>query len=1017
MSADAASSCGCSSGCESSEAGLRFAVQGLDCQNEVRQLKTALGPLVGEESLSFDTKRGELLISPRPSVDVAEISDAIASTGMRPTLLEDGSPVPLRLTFDVKGLDCQNEVRQLKAAVGPLVGGEDRLSFDTKAGTMELMWSPGVSAPEIASAVRATGMVANLRHTPGEGSASPARYRVRGLDCQNEVRQLKAAVGPLAGGEDKLAFDTKAGWMEVTAPVPANDVIRAVAQTGMSAEPWSEAQAAPAEVDACGMGCSASADAALAPPVPVTEPGHVVFRIHGMDCGDEVAALKREVGPLVGGEDRLGFDLLNGRMSVKGEADTVPFDAVAKAVARTGMKAELWQEGETSAAAVDEDRRRRVQSWLTAASGAFTALGFALHAWSAGGVVAAFEAGEHGLGATPGYVVVLYSLAILCAVRYVAPKAWLAARRLRPDMNLLMVVAVAGAIGIGAWFEAATVSFFFALSLALEAWSLGRARRAVAALMELAPPTARVKQADGRETEMPAGDVPVGAHIVIRPGDKIPLDGRVAAGFSEVNQAPITGESMPVEKGEGAEVFAGTINGQGALEVVTTKAARDTTLAQIVRMVGSAQGRRAPSEQWVERFARVYTPAVMALAVAVFLLAPVAFGGDWGVWFYRALILLVIACPCALVISTPVSIVASLAGAAKQGVLVKGGLHLETPARLKAIAMDKTGTLTEGRPRVVEVVPSGERSEVEVLALAAALEARSEHPIARAILQRAEQVGVGFKAADGVQALAGKGVTGQVGGRAAWLGSRRYLEERRVTSAPILRRADEMSGAGRTIVAVGDDQELWGLIAVADSVRPEAKGIVRALRAAGIERVVMLTGDNRATAEAIARETGIDEVRAELLPGDKVAAVEDLVARHGTVAMVGDGVNDAPAMARASLGIAMGAIGSDAAIETADVALMSDDLSKLPWLVRHSRATLAIIRQNVAFSVGVKVLFTVLTVLGFASLWGAIAADVGASLLVVLNGLRLLNRDQASRGRGAAPGAPTVARHTLQPAT
>lgn len=1017
MSADAALSCGCSSGCESSAAGLRFAVQGLDCQNEVRQLKAALGPLVGEQSLSFDTKRGELLISPPPSVGLAEITRAIAATGMQPTLLEAGSPEPAPLVFNVRGLDCQNEVRQLKAAVGPVVGGEDLLSFDTKAGTMAVTGKPGISVAEIARAVRKTGMEANLRSVPGKRPGavpSGARYRVRGLDCQSEVRQLKAVVGPLAGGEDKLAFDTKAGWMEVQSSVSFEAVAKAVAATGMSAEPWRDEPAPVA--DPCGMGCSTSVDLALAPPVPKTEPGHVVFRIHGMDCGDEVAALKREVGPVVGGEDKLGFDLLNGRMSVKGEADRVPFDAVAKAVARAGMKAELWQEGEASAATLAEERRRRVQSWLTAASGAFTVLGFALHAWSANGVVAAFEAGEHGVGATPPAVIVLYALAVLCAVRYVAPKAWLAAQRLRPDMNLLMVVAVAGAIGIGAWFEAATVSFFFALSLALEAWSLGRARRAVAALMELAPPTARVKHPDGHESEVPAAEVPVGAHIVIHPGDKIPLDGRVVSGLSEVNQAPITGESVPVEKGEGAEVFAGTINGQGALEVVTTKAARDTTLAQIIRMVGSAQGRRAPSEQWVERFARIYTPAVMALAVAVFLLGPLAFGGEWGVWFYRALVLLVIACPCALVISTPVSIVASLAGAAKQGVLVKSGLHLETPARLKAVAMDKTGTLTEGRPRVVEVVPVGERSEAEVLALAAALEARSEHPIARAILKRAEEMKVPFAPADAVQAVTGKGVTGTVGGRAAWLGSRRYLEERRVASAPILSRVDEMSSAGRTIVAIGDGRELSGLIAVADAVRSEAKQIVRALHAAGIERVVMLTGDNRATAEAIAAETGVDEVRAELLPGDKVAAIEDLVSRHGTVAMVGDGVNDAPAMARASLGIAMGAIGSDAAIETADVALMSDDLSKLPWLVRHSRATLAIIRQNVAFSVGVKVFFTVLTVLGFASLWGAIAADVGASLLVVLNGLRLLTRDQRPPlDRGAAPGSPAASSRPLQP--
>jgi Cd2+/Zn2+-exporting ATPase len=690
---------------------------------------------------------------------------------------------------------------------------------------------------------------------------------------------------------------------------------------------------------------------------------------------------------------------------------------IEKAVARAGMRAESWSEGSDSAAAQDEERRKRVQSWLTIASGAFAALGFAVHAWLAGGVLTAFEAGEHGLGSTPLPSMILYTLAVLCAVRYVAPKAWLAAKRLRPDMNLLMTVAVAGAIGIGAWFEAATVSFFFALALALETWSLGRARRAVAALMELAPPTARVRFEDGSERDVPAAEVRVGSHIIIRPGDKIPLDGKVAAGESEINQAPITGESVPVFKEAGDEVFAGTINGEGALDVLTTKAASDTTLAQIIRMVGSAQSRRAPSEQWVEKFARIYTPVVMILAVAIFLVPPLLLGGAWDVWFYRALVLLVIACPCALVISTPVTIVAALAGAAKQGVLVKGGIHLETPARLSAIAMDKTGTLTEGRPQVVEVVALGGRSEAEILRSAAALEARSEHPIARAILAKAAELKIIAEPAEAVQAITGRGVIGRFAGREMWLGSRRYVEERGVNSDGVLQRADALSSAGRTMVAVGDDQEVWGLVAVADAVRPEATEIVAALHRAGIKHVVMLTGDNRATAEAIAKQTGIDEVRAELLPGDKVSAVEDLVRLYGSVAMVGDGVNDAPAMGRATLGIAMGAMGTDAAIETADVALMSDDLSRLPWLVRHSRATMAVIRQNVAFSIAVKLLFTALTVLGLASLWGAIAADVGASLLVVLNGLRLLNRGQNIEHGGPSGGVGVQARRHHAPVT
>ncbi|MBU8541871.1 heavy metal translocating P-type ATPase [Falsiroseomonas tokyonensis] len=994
---------------------LLLRVRGLDCKNEVALLERALGPLVGgTHALAFDTERGAVTVIGGPrSGDEHDLLAAIREASMDAEPWEMTAPTTGPATaafqlFRVEGLDCQNEVAALRREVGPVVGGPERLLFDPAKGLMAVTAAGSATGPEIETAVARTGMRATAWDAGPEGP-SPQLFRVAGLDCKNEAAALTQAVGPVVGGAEALAFDTGRGAM-IIAPAPGRalsvEAIRdAVARTGMRAEPWSEA-AEPAAPDACGLGCGGDVAAALAPPLPTHAPDAVVFKVHGLDCGDEVAALKREVGPVVGTEDRLSFDLLNGRMAITGAVSPELADRIEKAVARTGMRAEPWQEGEQTAAGAAEDRRRRVQTWLTTASGVLAVAGVALHAWLGGGLAAALGA-EEGGGGTPLPAILAYAAAIACAVRYVAPKAWLSARRLRPDMNLLMVVAVAGAVGIGEWFEAAIVSFFFALALALEGWSLGRARRAVAALMELAPATARVLLPGGGEREVPAAEVAVGARVLIRPGDKLPLDGRVAAGESEVNQAPITGESVPVHKAPGAEVFAGTINGDGALEVETTKAARDTTLAQIIRMVGSAQGRRAPSEQWVERFARVYTPAVMVLALAVFLVPPLLLGGAWDIWFYRALVLLVIACPCALVISTPVTIVAALAGAAKQGVLVKGGLHLETPAKIRAMAMDKTGTLTEGRPRVVALAPLGGRDEAALLGLAAALEARSEHPLAKAILDRAAEAGVAVAPAKAVQAVPGKGLTGRVGGRSAWLGSRRFLEERGLATPEALHRAEELASAGRTVVAVGDEAGVWGLVAVADTLRPGARQTIAALHAAGIERVVMLTGDNRATAEAIARETGVDEVRAELLPADKVAAVEDLVARYGAVAMVGDGVNDAPAMARANLGIAMGAIGSDAAIETADVALMSDDIAKLPWLVRHSRATLRVIRQNIGFSVAVKLLFTGLTVAGLASLWGAIAADVGASLLVVLNGLRLLGGGETTAAPpSAAPPAP-----------
>lgn len=723
-----------------------------------------------------------------------------------------------------------------------------------------------------------------------------------------------------------------------------------------------------------------------------------VFKVQGLDCAEEVATLRREVGPLVGGDHRLAFDVLNGRMMVLDDAEKVSAEQVREAVRRTGMTAVEWRADDEESKRASE-RHHRAQSWFTTLSGVSLLAGLALHVWLAGGLAEALSLfGGHDGQPMPLPEAVAYALAIGFGARYVVVKAWYAARALRPDMNLLMVIAVAGAVGIGEWFEAATVTFLFALSLLLESWSVGRARRAIAQLLDLAPPIVRLKFDTGEEREVPAAEAPVGSRFIVKPGERIALDGRILVGVSAINQAPITGESVPVSKEPGAEIFAGTINGEGALEVESTKAAEDTTLARIIRLIEEAHSRRAHAEQWVEKFARIYTPAVIVLAIAVFLLPPLLFGGVWDDWFYRALVLLVIACPCALVISTPVSIVSALAASARQGVLIKGGTYIEQPAHLKAIAFDKTGTLTRGEPAVVGVVPLNGHTEGELLERAAALEARSTHPLAQAILDYAGQIDVDARPAEGAQVLPGKGVTGLFRGEEFWLGSHRYLLERGQETPEVSDRAEALEREGRTVVVIGNETHVCGLIAVADTVRPAARGVIEALRERGIAHLIMLTGDNRATGEAIAREVGIDEVRAELLPEDKVAAVEKLVSKYGTVAMVGDGVNDAPAMARASFGIAMGAMGSDAAIETADIALMTDDLAKLPWLVGHSKRTLAIIRENIVFSLGVKAVFVVLTFAGFATLWGAIAADVGASLLVVANALRLLRQGPTGEG-------------------
>jgi Cd2+/Zn2+-exporting ATPase len=727
---------------------------------------------------------------------------------------------------------------------------------------------------------------------------------------------------------------------------------------------------------------------------PAVTPGSArAYKVRGLDCAEEVAILKSAVGPLVGGADNLAFDILNGRMTVGKDRGDVADEAILQAVAATGMNAVPWAPNAKDA---DADGHRRQQALFTAASGVFLVTGFALHVALEGGLAAGWTLlGSHADATMPWPEIAAYLAAALLGARFVVIKAWFAARNLRPDMHLLMTVAVIGAMVIGEWFEAATVSFLFALSLALESWSVGRARRAIAALLDLAPPAARVLRPDGSETTVPVAEVRLGNRFIVAAGERIPLDGRVTEGASAVNQAPITGESVPVEKQPGAEVFAGTINGDGTLTIRATKTVEDTTLARIIHMVEEAHARRAPSEQWVERFARVYTPAVTLLAILVFLLPPIVLGQAWDEWFYRALVLLVIACPCALVISTPVSIVASLACAARAGVLVKGGSFIEMPARLKAIAMDKTGTITSGEPEVVQVIPLGNHTEAELISRAAALEAHSTHPLARAIRRYAERRGIAPAPAADVQVLRGKGMTGIFDGEPFWLGSHRYVVERGQDAPEIARQAEALEADGKTVIVVGNPRHVCGLVAVADTVRPGAHEIIRQLHAAGIAHVVMLTGDNRTTAEAIAREVGIDEVHAELLPENKVKELEAVIARYGTVAMVGDGVNDAPALARANLGIAMGAIGSAAAIETADIALMTDDIAKLPWLVRHSRRTLAIIRQNIMFALAIKAVFVALTFVGMASLWAAIAADTGASLLVVLNGLRLLNGSKA----------------------
>ncbi len=702
------------------------------------------------------------------------------------------------------------------------------------------------------------------------------------------------------------------------------------------------------------------------------------LRVSGMDCADEVEVIERALKPLAGVRD-VRVNLMGGKVVVAHDR-SITTEQLIKAIAGAGLKASPEiAEGTAPETPADAQRSRLIS---VAASGVLTGAGLAMQ-WS--------KVGPTALSTGP------FVAAIIAGGWFIFPKAVRAIRKLSPDMNLLMTIAVIGAAVIGQWSEAAAVTFLFALSELLESFSVARARRAIQSLMKLAPETAWLK--DGETfREVPVEQINVESIIAVKSGARVPLDGEVTVGNSTVNQAPITGESMPVEKKAGDTVFAGTINGEGSLEVRVSKAYADTTLARIIHLVEEAQSQKAPSQRFVDMFAKYYTPAVMLLALAVWLIPPLLLSGEWFVWTYRALVLLVIACPCALVISTPVSIVSGLTALARRGVLIKGGTVLEAVGKLTALATDKTGTITEGQPRVTRVLPLNSTPEAELLRIAAAIDVHSEHPLAQAVVEYARDKGIEFPRSENYQARSGRGAEAELGGHHYFVGNHRFTHELAVCSEVIERKLAEIEADAQSVVVVGHKPhgdckgEVLGVLAVGDAIRSNAAEAVRSLHAAGIRQVIMLSGDNQRTVDAIARQVGIDEAQGDLLPDAKVERVRELMTRHKHVGMIGDGVNDAPAMAAASVGIAMGAAGTDTAIETADLALMQDDLSKVAEAIRLGHRTVRVIQSNIAFALGVKAIFLALALSGHTSLWLAILADTGATLVVIANALRLLKR-------------------------
>ena len=713
---------------------------------------------------------------------------------------------------------------------------------------------------------------------------------------------------------------------------------------------------------------SAPAAVATAPACArCTRHAESVFRVEGMCCGEEAAILRRRLTPINGIEDVLA-DIVGQRLHVKYDAALLSTNVIVEAVAETGMRA--WLEHEEPVASPSSTARGVL---VAVSAGALAA-----------GLVLQFA------GAAEPLAIAAFVTAAVTGGVFPARRAMGSLRARTLDINVLMLVAVVGAMFLREWAEAGTVVFLFAVAQWLESRSMDRAREAVRALMDLTPDQARIRHL-GHEEMVPVEQIAVGTVMLIRPGEKIPLDGEVAIGRSDVNQAPITGESLPVDKEPGDEVFAGTINGHGALEVTVTRRRRDTTLARIIHLVETAQAQRAPAQQFIDRFARYYTPAVIALAILLATVPPLL-GGSFQEWFYRALVLLVVSCPCALVISTPVSIVSALAGAARRGVLVKGGIHLERLAAVRVMAFDKTGTLTRASVRVTSVLPAAGVTDAELLAAAAAVESRSEHPVAAAIVAEARARHLVFDGAANMRALPGLGAEGEVAGATVICGNVRLLSERGLLDRATIEHAEQIAATGASPIIVARSDRIIGVLAVADEVRDVAADTIELLHRQGISHVVMLTGDQEAAARAVATRLKIDEVHAGLLPEEKVAAIRELRRTYGAIAMVGDGVNDAPALAVADVGIAMGVIGSDAALETADVALMTDELPKVAYAIRLSRATVRNIHANVAVSLILKAAFLALAVSGIATLWMAVIADTGTSLIVIANAMRLLRQ-------------------------
>lgn len=965
MNNDPSNPCGCSNGngqqanCAGEQASTESTVlhvSNMDCRNEEALVQRTLEGMAGVKRLQFDLAQRKLTVS-HSLVRAEDLEHALNSVGMKAKALRDAAVLT---TYRIENMDCPNEEKLIRSHLGAVEGVQD-LDFDlaertlsvkhlaeTRAQIEQVLASIGMRAKELTASLAAPVATGPLVESPtpqplptGPTSAMPAgervTYRIENMDCPTEEALIRNRLGK-EPGVTALDFNLMQRVLGVQHTLSSTQPIeKALVSIGMKAE---------------------------------RQDLHTVttrLRIAKMDCPTEESLIRGKLQGLPGVQS-LDFNLMQRTLTVRHAPEAI--QPAIEAIESLGMETEVQK--------TDVPRDPQVPAHKTS--------------WfpmAVSGIAAVLAEGVYWVNDGNHWAVIVLALvSIFTGGLSTYKKGWIALKNRNLNMNALMSIAVTGGMVIGHWPEAAMVMFLFALAEVIEAKSLDRARNAIRGLMDLAPETATVRQPDGSWAELPAKQIAKGTVVRVRPGERIALDGLITSGRSAINQAPITGESLPVEKAEGDQVFAGTINETGSFEYQVTAGASDSTLARIIHAVESAQGSRAPTQRFVDQFARIYTPAVFVVAVLVAVVPPLAFGGEWFDWIYKALVLLVIACPCALVISTPVTIVSGLAAAARRGILIKGGVYLEGGRKLKALALDKTGTLTHGKPEQTDFLPLIGDAQ-QVAAWAASLAARSDHPVSQAIARKANREGVSLHEVDDFAALPGRGVRGRIDGRMLQMGNHRLAKELGLSEVALQSQLQGLERQGKTAILLMNETTVLGIFAVADTVKETSRAAVADLQALGVH-TLMLTGDNQYTADAIAAQVGISEARGDQLPEDKLKTIESLIGSEGQVGMVGDGINDSPALARSDIGFAMGAAGTDTAIETADVALMDDDLRKIPTFIRLSRTTASILTQNIALALGIKAVFLALTFSGHATMWMAVFADMGASMLVVFNGLRLL---------------------------